>query len=96
MSPWAGLLLLELLLSLVSSTVTFLCHLQRYFTFWGINYHLLTNICEWSKLSSIFASGTTLESEYKSDIYGERCILLGAVHGIVEALFRRYISEGMR
>ena len=28
-----------------------------------------------------FTFGTTLESEYKSDIYGERCILLGAVHG---------------
>jgi ketol-acid reductoisomerase len=26
---------------------------------------------------------TTLESEYKSDIFGERGILLGAVHGIV-------------
>ena len=41
-------------------------------------------------------SGTTLESEYKSDIYGERCILLGAVHGMVEALFRRYTRQGMR
>ncbi len=30
-----------------------------------------------------FAFYTTLESEYKSDIYGERCILLGAVHGMV-------------
>lgn len=38
---------------------------------------------------------TTLESEYKSDIYGERCILLGAVHGVVEALFRRFVSQGM-
>lgn len=36
-----------------------------------------------------FVFGTTLESEYKSDIYGERCILLGAVHGIVESLYRR-------
>ncbi|GMH40883.1 hypothetical protein BSKO_08787 [Bryopsis sp. KO-2023] len=42
-----------------------------------------------------FAFGTTLESEYKSDIYGERCILLGAVHGMVEALFRKYVNEGM-
>lgn len=42
-----------------------------------------------------FAFGTTLESEYKSDIYGERCILLGAVHGMVEALFRRYVRQGM-
>ncbi|MBU0729517.1 MAG: ketol-acid reductoisomerase [Proteobacteria bacterium] len=36
---------------------------------------------------------TTLENEYKSDIFGERSILLGAVHGIVEALYRRYILE---
>jgi len=31
----------------------------------------------------------------QSDIYGERCILLGAVHGMVEALFRRYTRQGM-
>jgi len=42
-----------------------------------------------------FAFATTLESEYKSDIYGERCILLGAVHGMVESLFRRYTYQGM-
>lgn len=42
-----------------------------------------------------FTFRTTLESEYKSDIYGERCILLGAVHGIVESLFRRYVYQGM-
>ncbi|CAG9461024.1 unnamed protein product [Pedinophyceae sp. YPF-701] len=42
-----------------------------------------------------FTFGTTLESEYKSDIYGERMILLGAVHGIVESLFRRYTASGM-
>jgi ketol-acid reductoisomerase len=30
---------------------------------------------------------TTLENEYKSDIFGERGILLGAVWGIVEALY---------
>src|ERR671924_337203 len=39
---------------------------------------------------------TTLKNEYKSDIFGERAILLGAVHGIVEALFRRFVQqEGM-
>ena len=38
---------------------------------------------------------TTLESEYKSDIYGERGILLGAVHGIVESLYRRFVAQGM-
>ncbi len=35
------------------------------------------------------------ESEYKSDIFGERGILLGAVHGIVESLYRRFVSQGM-
>ena len=38
---------------------------------------------------------TTLESEYKSDIFGERGILLGAVHGIAENLYRRLIDNGM-
>ncbi|KDD76783.1 catalytic domain of acetohydroxy acid isomeroreductase [Helicosporidium sp. ATCC 50920] len=42
-----------------------------------------------------FAFCTTLESEYKSDIYGERCCLLGGVHGLVESLFRRYVAAGM-
>ena len=41
-------------------------------------------------------TGTTLESEYRSDIYGERCILLGAVHGMAEGLFRRFVRQGMR
>src|SRR5713101_2582655 len=36
---------------------------------------------------------TTLKNEYKSDIFGERAILLGAVHGIVEALFRRFVQQ---
>jgi len=40
-----------------------------------------------------FTFGTTLASEYRSDIYGERCILLGAVHGMAEALYRRYTAE---
>lgn len=42
-----------------------------------------------------FAFCTTLESEYKSDIYGERCCILGGVHGAVESLFRRYVRQGM-
>ena len=46
--------------------------------------------------SRLQIAGTTLESEYKSDIYGERAILLGGVHGMVEALFKRYTREGMR
>ncbi len=46
-------------------------------------------------LGSPYCFQTTLESEYKSDIFGERGILLGAVHGIVEALYQRYRSQGM-
>ncbi|KAJ6975667.1 Ketol-acid reductoisomerase [Populus alba x Populus x berolinensis] len=50
----------------------------------------------WSvALGSPFTFATTLEQEYKSDIFGERGILLGAVHGIVESLFRWYIENGM-
>jgi len=49
----------------------------------------------WSvALGSPYTFRTTLESEFKSDIYGERGILLGAVWGIVESLYRRYIAEG--
>jgi ketol-acid reductoisomerase len=46
-------------------------------------------------LGSPFVFKTTMSEEYKSDIYGERGILLGAVHGIVEVLFRKFVSEGM-
>ena len=40
-------------------------------------------------IGSPFVFKTTLEDEFKSDIYGERGILLGAVHGIVEALYQK-------
>jgi ketol-acid reductoisomerase len=46
-------------------------------------------------LGSPFMFETTLQSEYRSDIFGERGILLGAVHGIVESLYRRYQRQGM-
>lgn len=46
-------------------------------------------------LGAPFSFATTLESEYKSDIFGERGILLGAVHGICESLYRKYTAEGM-
>lgn len=36
---------------------------------------------------------TTLGYEYRSDIFGERGILLGAVHGASEAMFRRLVME---
>ncbi|RKN11889.1 ketol-acid reductoisomerase [Streptomyces radicis] len=37
---------------------------------------------------------TTLENEYRSDTVGERGILLGAVHGLVEALYRHFLLGG--
>jgi ketol-acid reductoisomerase len=50
----------------------------------------------WSvALGSPFTFETTLESEYKSDIFGERGILLGAVHGLAESLYARYTGQGM-
>ena len=45
-------------------------------------------------LGSPYTFETTLESEYKSDIFGERGILLGAVHGIAEGLYARFIGGG--
>lgn len=49
----------------------------------------------WSiALGSPFTFMTTLESEYKSDIFGERAILLGAVHGIVESLYHWFVRHG--
>ena len=45
-------------------------------------------------LGSPFVFQTTMTSEYKSDIFGERGILLGAIHGIAESLYRRYTAEG--
>jgi ketol-acid reductoisomerase len=38
---------------------------------------------------------TTLGAEWRSDLFGERCILLAAVHGLIESLFRFYESTGM-
>jgi ketol-acid reductoisomerase len=46
-------------------------------------------------LGAPFSFMTSLEMEYRSDIYGERGILLGGVHGIVESLYRRYVEQGM-
>jgi ketol-acid reductoisomerase len=37
---------------------------------------------------------TTLDDERKSDIFGERAILCGAIHGISEALYAYFISNG--
>ncbi len=49
----------------------------------------------WSvALGAPYTFKTTLSSEYLSDVFGERAILLGATWGIVESLYRRYSSEG--
>lgn len=48
------------------------------------------HLLPWTHLAA-----TSLEMEYRSDIFGERGILLGGVHGIVESLYNRYTGEGM-
>src|SRR5882757_3193373 len=48
----------------------------------------------WSiAVGSPYTFMTTLESEFKSDIFGERGILLGAVHGVVECVYQRLIEQ---
>ncbi|MFC4951147.1 ketol-acid reductoisomerase [Pseudonocardia sp. GCM10023141] len=57
--------------------------------------HGVDRALAWSvALGSPYTFRTTLESEYRSDIVGERAILLGAVHGIVESLFRHFRLAG--
>ncbi|MBA2695946.1 MAG: ketol-acid reductoisomerase [Actinobacteria bacterium] len=46
-------------------------------------------------LGAPYTFRTTLRSELVSDISGERAILLGAVHGIVECLYRSSRAEGV-
>ena len=49
----------------------------------------------WSvALGSPYTFQTTMESEYRSDIFGERGILLGGVHGLVESLYRHFTAKG--
>lgn len=61
-----------------------------------VNGHATDYALGWAVgIGSPFAFQTTLESEYLSDIFGERGILLGAVHGIVEVLYRWYMSHGL-
>lgn len=57
----------------------------------GIDYALAWSVA----LGSPYTFQTTLESECNSDIFGERGILLGAVHGIIESLYRRFVAGGM-
>lgn len=49
----------------------------------------------WSiALGAPFSFMTSLDMEFRSDIYGERGILLGAVHGVVECLYRHFVEHG--
>lgn len=45
-------------------------------------------------IGSPFVFETTVDMERKSDIFGERAILLGGVHGIVEAVAQYYRDNG--
>jgi ketol-acid reductoisomerase len=58
--------------------------------------HATDRALGWSvALGAPFTFQTTLRSEYLSDLSGERSILLGGVHGIVESLYRRFRDQGM-
>lgn len=60
-----------------------------------IDGHATDRALAWSvAIGSPCTFGTTLESEYRSDIVGERGILLGAVWGMVESLHARYLRDG--
>ena len=57
--------------------------------------HATDRALAWSVgLGSPYTFATTLADEYRSDIVGERGILLGAVHGLVEALYRQFLLDG--
>ncbi|MET9274126.1 ketol-acid reductoisomerase [Kribbella sp. NPDC003557] len=57
--------------------------------------HAWDRALAWSVgLGSPYTFATTLRAEYLSDIAGERAILLGAVHGLVEALYRHFRIDG--
>jgi ketol-acid reductoisomerase len=58
--------------------------------------HATDRALAWSiGLGSPYTFATTLRDEYLSDIVGERAILLGAVHGLVEALYRHFRLDGV-
>ncbi|GAA0603360.1 ketol-acid reductoisomerase [Kribbella sandramycini] len=57
--------------------------------------HATDRALAWSvALGSPYTFATALSAEYHSDIVGERAILLGAVHGLVEALYRYFRLQG--
>lgn len=45
-------------------------------------------------IGSPYVFETTLEMEYRSDIFGERGVLLGGVWGALEALYSHFVSNG--
>ena len=58
--------------------------------------HATDRALGWSvALGAPYTFQTTLRSEYLSDLTGERAILLGGVHGIVESLYRRFRGQGL-
>ena len=44
-------------------------------------------------IGSPYIFETTMKDEYISDLFGERAILLGGIHGIVEYLFKEFILK---
>jgi ketol-acid reductoisomerase len=59
-----------------------------------INGNALDYALGWSvALGSPFTFVTTLESEYRSDLFGERAILLGAIYGMVESTYRWFLQH---
>jgi len=46
-------------------------------------------------IGSPYVFETTLEMEYRSDIFGERGVLLGGVWGALEALYSYFVFEGV-
>jgi ketol-acid reductoisomerase len=46
-------------------------------------------------IGSPFVFETTLTKEYRSDIFGERAVLLGGVHGIVEGAYAYHCQQGL-
>lgn len=46
-------------------------------------------------LGAPFVFTTTMEDECRSDVFGERGVLLGAVHGLAESAYRRLREQGI-
>jgi ketol-acid reductoisomerase len=44
-------------------------------------------------IGSPYVFETTLEMEYRSDIFGERAILLGAVWGVAESMYAHFVGD---